>query len=358
MQTKMRWNRDKAVDVLFWGGVSCLLTYVLSLQCPVNFWLLLTATWGFTAGTLLYFSSITLPADMKCVLITGCDTGIGHALALHLHDQGFRVFAGCLLADTGGEGAQKLRGLGSSRLHILQMDVTQQEQIEDALQQIKKLIPEGESLWALVNNAGVTAFGEVEWVPLETYRRVTDINLFGLIAVTKAFLPLIRRSQGRVVNIASVCGHITRPGLSPYVLSKFAMEGFSDCLRHEMKPWGVDVCIIEPCNYSAATQITTEEQVLRQGDSMWTKMDEGVREDYGREYFDFVINIAKMHCKSGLSNLQPVLESISEAVTQKYPRARYRPITHYYFVKLFIATHLPEWVFSLFYISSKRRILR
>ncbi|XP_066954519.1 D-beta-hydroxybutyrate dehydrogenase, mitochondrial-like [Macrobrachium rosenbergii] len=354
----MRWTRDRAVDVVFWGGVSCLLAYVLGLQCPLNFWLLLTVIWASSAGIYLYFSSLTLPTEMKCVLITGCDTGIGYALALHLHDQGFRVFAGCLLADTGGEGAQQLRRLGSSRLHVLQMDVTQQEQIEDALQQTKKLIPDGEGLWAVVNNAGVTAFGEVEWVPLDTYRRITDINLFGLIGVTKAFLPLVRRSQGRVVNIASVCGHITRAGLSPYVLSKFAMEGFSDCLRHEMKPWGVDVCIIEPCNYSAATQITTEELVLRQGDTMWSNMDDCVKEDYGREYFDFVVNIAKMHCNSGLSDIRPVLESITEAVTQKYPRARYRPITNYYFVKLFIATHLPEWVFSFFYTSSKRRLPR
>ncbi|KAK7081562.1 putative short-chain dehydrogenases reductases (SDR) [Halocaridina rubra] len=350
------WSCDRIVDVFFWGGVSLLVTSlisILSMLSLVGFGLVFVTLWSLSASICLILAQLKIPTEKKAVLITGCDTGIGYALAIHLHEMGFRVFAGCLLADTGGEGAKRLRQVKSERFHVLQMDVTCQEQIKAALQEVKGILPEGEVLWGIVNNAGVSAFGEVEWVPLETYKKLLEINVLGTVRVTKAFLPFVRKSQGRIVNMASVCGHIGRATMSPYVLSKFALEGFSECLRQEMVPWGVSVCIIEPSNYSAGTEITSEDNLERQRTNMWKNMSDDVKRDYSEEYFNQVVTTAKIHSNSGLRDITPVLQSTAEALTQNYPRARYRPVTRYYYFKLFSVTHFPEWLYELLFVTHR-----
>ncbi|XP_026542982.1 D-beta-hydroxybutyrate dehydrogenase, mitochondrial-like isoform X2 [Notechis scutatus] len=139
-----------------------------------------------------------LPAEGKAVLITGCDKGFGHALASHLHAKGFTVFAGCLLLDQGGDGAQELCRLGSGRMHVLQLDVRCEQQVARALRYVEvQLEDPARGLWGLVNNAGIASFGDVEFTSMEKYQRVADINLWGTLRVTKAFLPLIRRARGR-----------------------------------------------------------------------------------------------------------------------------------------------------------------
>ncbi|NXK18687.1 BDH protein, partial [Thinocorus orbignyianus] len=107
-------------------------------------------------------------------------------------------------------------------------------------------------LWGLVNNAGVSTFGEVEFASLDNYKNVAEINLWGTVRVTKAFLPLIRRAKGRVVNITSMLGRMVSPSRSCYCISKFGVAAFSDCLRQEMYRWGVRVILIEPSNFVAA----------------------------------------------------------------------------------------------------------
>ncbi|KAI8495126.1 hypothetical protein Bbelb_271120 [Branchiostoma belcheri] len=111
----------------------------------------------------------------KAVFITGCDSGFGFGLAKRLDSLGFTVFAGCLLADSGGEGSKKLRAECSSRLSTVQIDVTDDGQVKAAVQQVKDNLPTGsKGLYALVNNAGVTQPGEVEWVSLAAYRHVME----------------------------------------------------------------------------------------------------------------------------------------------------------------------------------------
>ncbi|XP_019616836.1 PREDICTED: estradiol 17-beta-dehydrogenase 2-like [Branchiostoma belcheri] len=139
--------------------------------------------------------------DGKAVFITGCDSGFGFGLAKRLDSLGFTVFAGCLLADSGGEGSKKLRAECSSRLSTVQIDVTDDGQVKAAVQQVKDRLPTGsKGLFALVNNAGVLQPGEIEWVSLAIYRRVMEVNTFGTVRVTKAFLPLIRWEGGVAVE--------------------------------------------------------------------------------------------------------------------------------------------------------------
>ncbi|XP_045607757.1 D-beta-hydroxybutyrate dehydrogenase, mitochondrial isoform X2 [Procambarus clarkii] len=246
----MPWSCDRTLEVVFWGAVSALLAGLLHALGLLSCWVAFPPAWALSAGAAIALSNITVSPSGKAVVVTGCDSGFGHSFALILDKLGFRVFAGCLQAD--GEGAEHLRQEGSSRLHVLQMDVTSQDQLDKAAQEVRRLLPHGEVLWGLVNNAGVSAFGEVEWVPITVYKRTAEVNVFGLIAVTKTFLPFIRRAKGRLVVMSSVGGIMGRERLSPYNLTKFAIEGFSDSLRQEMKAWGVTVSLVEPANFTAA----------------------------------------------------------------------------------------------------------
>ena len=122
--------------------------------------------------------------------------------------------------------------MASPKLHVLQLDVTRQEDWTAALQYVKDNLGT-EGLWGIVNNAGWATFGEVEWVAMETFRKAVDVNVHGVLAGVKTFLPLIRAARGRVVTITSGLGRMAVPTRSPYVGTKYALEGALDCLRSD-----------------------------------------------------------------------------------------------------------------------------
>ena len=169
----------------------------------------------------------------------GCDTGFGLILAKHLHKLGFKVFAGCLLKDKDGEGGQELQKIDSPNLVVLQLDVTEQSDWDKAIDTIGKASPNG--LYGLVNNAGWATFGQVEWVSEATMSKIIDINLMGVFRGVKACAPLLRKGNGRVVTVTSCLARWAVPNRSPYVATKCALQGFSECLRHEMRKFGVKV---------------------------------------------------------------------------------------------------------------------
>lgn len=182
--------------------------------------------------------------DGKAVLITGCDTGFGHLLAKFLARDGFLVFAGCLKEN--GEGATSLKKL--SRIKVLQMDVTKEEEIEDAYRIIKEELGTHE-LWAVVANAGMMNSGLIEWMTMASITRIFDVNVFGVVRVVKKFLPLLRKSRGRAVIVASNLSYFTLPFTTPYAMTKHAVLSFIDGLRRECYGKGVDVVAIEPHLY-------------------------------------------------------------------------------------------------------------
>ncbi|XP_063162685.1 D-beta-hydroxybutyrate dehydrogenase, mitochondrial-like [Candoia aspera] len=291
-----------------------------------------------------------LPADGKAVLITGCDKGFGHALARHLHGQGFTVFAGCLFLDRGGDGARELRSLGSERMHVLQLDVCCEEEVAQAVQFVKEHLEEpAQGLWGLVNNAGIASFGDVEFTSMEKYKRVADINLWGTIRVTKAFLPLIRRARGRIVNVSSMLGRMASPLRSSYCISKFGVEAFTDCLRQEMYRWGVTVVAIEPSNFIAATGILTPEGIEAEAGHMWHGASETTRADYGEADFQAKVCRMKGFAHSGLQDMSLVLDDLTEALTARYPYTRYTPMESSWWLRLQAVTHLPtalaDWLY-------------
>jgi NAD(P)-dependent dehydrogenase (short-subunit alcohol dehydrogenase family) len=177
----------------------------------------------------------------RAVVITGASTGIGEACALELDRLGYRVFAGV----RSEAAAAKLREKASSRLTPLMIDVTHPDSIAAAAKLVGEAVGEA-GLAGLVNNAGIAVPGPVELVPIDAWRRQLEVNVIGPVAMLQAFLPLLRKARGRVVNIGSIHGGVAAPYLGAYSSSKHAMEAITDVLRVELRRWGIRVSMVEP----------------------------------------------------------------------------------------------------------------
>lgn len=183
----------------------------------------------------------------QTVLITGSSSGFGYHTAIKCAEKGFRVIA--TMRNMGKASVfddQEIHQEVRERIEVWQLDVSDKESLEHFSEKVSTL----DRLDVLVNNAGFAVGGFVEQVPLDTYRRQFETNVFGVIAVTKAVLPLMRQQKrGKIMNVSSVSGLIGFPGLSAYVASKHALEGFSESLRFEVRPYGIDVALIEPGSF-------------------------------------------------------------------------------------------------------------
>ncbi len=170
------------------------------------------------------------------VLITGTSSGIGRACALRFAQLGYRVFAGVRSAADG----DALKAESPAQIEPVLLDVTSAASITAAVAAIG-----GEPLAGLVNNAGIAVAGPLELVSLERCRAEFEVNVIGLLAVTQAFLPHLRRGRGRIVNVGSIAGRSALPGSGVYDASKFAVEALTDVLRMELHRFGISVSVIE-----------------------------------------------------------------------------------------------------------------
>ncbi|XP_042811202.1 D-beta-hydroxybutyrate dehydrogenase, mitochondrial isoform X2 [Panthera leo] len=297
------------------------------------------------------YSDEVTPVGSKAVLVTGCDSGFGFSLAKHLHSRGFLVFAGCLMKDKGNDGVKELDSLKSDRLRTVQLNVCKSEEVDKVVEIVRSSLEDPEKgMWGLVNNAGISTFGEVEFTSMETYKEVAEVNLWGTVRMTKSFLPLIRRAKGRIVNISSMLGRMANPARSPYCITKFGVEAFSDCLRYEMYPLGVKVSVVEPGNFIAATSLYSPERIQAIANKMWEELPEVVRKDYGRKYFDEKIAKMETYCNSGSTDTSPVIKAVTHALTSATPYTRYHPMDYYWWLRMQIMTHLPGAVSDRIYI--------
>jgi short-subunit dehydrogenase len=172
----------------------------------------------------------------RAVLITGSSSGIGRALVEYFSAKDYQVFAG-VRNSTDGE---RLRSEVSESIRPVILDITKATDIELAIAKI------GKSLDVLVNNAGITYGGPIESLNMAEVRALFEVNVFGQIALIQKAVPLLRQSQGYIINVSSIAGSIAQPFISPYCASKFAFEAFSIGLRTELKPFGVKVAIVAP----------------------------------------------------------------------------------------------------------------
>jgi len=248
--------------------------------------------------------------EPRAVVVTGASTGIGAACARYLDERGFGVFATVRQqAD-----ADRIAALGSSRLEPLFLDVTDAESISKAAQTVDTAL-QGAGLAGLVNNAGVSVDVPLECVDIAALRHQLEVNSVAPVAVTQAFLPLLRQARGRVVNVSSVNGRVASPFSGPYCMSKFALEAFTDCLRQELAGWGIHVAAIEPGAIETA---------------MWDKASradwsaEASQQDldlYGNAYRAF--KKFETQTASGAVPCAVVSQAIFHALTAKRPRTRY-----------------------------------
>ncbi|XP_071760812.2 17-beta-hydroxysteroid dehydrogenase type 2 isoform X2 [Centroberyx gerrardi] len=212
----------------------------------------------------------------RAVLVTGCDSGFGHALAKLLSELGVTVFAGVL--DASGPGAQRLKQHGSKHLQVLQLDVTDHSQIEQAHRYICAQVGEA-GLWGLVNNAGIlgyTADGEIQ--PITAYRRCMDVNFLSAVKMCQVFLPLLRSSRGRIVNISSMAG-IFR----------------------------------------------SSEAGSRYQDELLNGLSSDTREDYGEAYISSVLDSPSKMADQLSDDLSPVVEDMRHALLSVHPKPLYSP---------------------------------
>lgn len=172
------------------------------------------------------------------VVVTGASSGIGAAIARKLSAERMLAFGSVRRPEHG-------RRLEEHGVTPIMMDVTDRDSIARAVAAVEASLGDT-PLLGLVNNAGIPVVGPLECIPLEEVRRAFDVNVLGALAATQAFLPLLRRARGRVVNISSISGRLALPFMGPYAASKFALEALSDSLRRELVPAGVSVTVIEP----------------------------------------------------------------------------------------------------------------
>lgn len=220
----------------------------------------------------------TFAGEQKAVLITGASTGIGRNMAERLAREGHFVYAG----------ARKEKDLAElnaiDNVMAVQLDVTSQDDVDAAVVLITK---EGRGLWGLVNNAGVATSGAVADMDDADLDFVLNVNVNGVVRVTRAFIPLIVESKGRIATTGSIAGILSRPGGSAYSMSKHAMEAFADSLAGEMSPTGVQVSLIEPGSYKSKIRRTTVARIARNveaaGGTLTDEMKQGMKEAAERE---------------------------------------------------------------------------
>ncbi|HYM16129.1 MAG TPA: SDR family oxidoreductase [Dehalococcoidia bacterium] len=246
------------------------------------------------------------------VVVTGASTGIGEACALRLDSMGFIVFAGVRKEADG----QALRQKASSRLTPVMLDVTDSESITAAARQVGDATG-GAGLSGLVNNAGISVAGPLEFVPIDELRRQLEVNVVGQVAVTQAFLPLLRLRRGRIVNIGSVSGRLATPFVGPYAASKFAMEAVTDALRIELRPWRMHVAIVEPG--SIATPIW--DKARSDADRLMAALPERAHRLYD-DAVRVMLSFADETAKRGIAP-DAVAKAVAHALTAKQPKTRY-----------------------------------
>jgi NAD(P)-dependent dehydrogenase (short-subunit alcohol dehydrogenase family) len=235
---------------------------------------------------------------MRVALVTGASSGIGEACAVRLARNGWRVLAGIRRAGDAPPGTEEVL-----------LDVTDPAQIEAAAGGV-------EELHGLVNNAGIALAVPLEFVPPEELRRQLEVNVVGQVAVTQALLPQLRRARGRVVFVGSVAGRSALPFLGPYAASKHALEAVADSLRLELKPFGIEVTIVEPG--TVKTPIWTKSAAV--ADELRERLPAALGELYGARIEAFR-RIALARGRSGAS-ADEVARAVEAALTARRPRTR------------------------------------
>ncbi len=237
-------------------------------------------------------------------LVTGASSGIGKDTALELSNSGFIVYAAARRVNL-------MQDLAEKGIQPIALDVTDEESI---LQCVSKITEEQGRIDILVNAAGYGCFGAIEDVPLDEARKQFEVNLFGLARLIQLVVPEMRKNRyGKIVNISSMAGKVWMPFGGWYHATKFALEGFSDSLRLELKPMGIDVIIIEPGGIKTDWGIIAADNLKNVSANGAYAKTAGIVSD----------SMAKLYSSAHLSSPKLIAQVIRKAVTARKPKTRY-----------------------------------
>jgi NAD(P)-dependent dehydrogenase (short-subunit alcohol dehydrogenase family) len=246
------------------------------------------------------------------ILVTGCDSGFGRASVIELAKKGYRVYAGCLTEKGKGE----LAGVGYPRMKPFILDVTKTADIEAAVQMIEAECTQG--LFCLVNNAGIYEGYLFDWNEHSLHRKTVEVNLLGVLEITKAFLPLIIKAKGRIVNVASLAGLAPFYGGVVYTATKHAIMGFTKALKIELFPFNVDVIAICP-GFTRTDLVTNVVPALQ-------KKYERLSPEKKKVYDQDFMRKAEEHTKKIVTEsapMEPVIAKIVESAVDSQPKSVY-----------------------------------
>jgi len=240
----------------------------------------------------------------KAALVTGASSGIGEATALKLQELGFTVYGAARRVD-------RLEQLASRGVRPLAMDVTDDESMRAG---VERIVADTGRIDVLVNNAGYGSYGAIEDVPTSEARRQFDVNVFGAMRLTQLVLPHMRQQRsGTIVNISSMGGKIYTPLGGWYHATKFAIEALSDCLRLEVKPFGINVVVIEPGGIKTEWgDIAAQRLIAASGDGAYGDRARAMAKSLGSE-----ANAGRTSPPSVIAN------AIGKAVTARRPKTRH-----------------------------------
>jgi NAD(P)-dependent dehydrogenase (short-subunit alcohol dehydrogenase family) len=250
--------------------------------------------------------------DRGFVVVTGTSTGIGAATVLHLAENGFHVFAGVRSAEDG----ETVKALATDAVTPLILDVTDESAIAAAANTVAEIAGD-RGLAGLVNNAGIAKPAPIEYQPMADFREQLEVNLFGPVAMVQAFLPLIRRGRGRIVNVGSVGGMLVLPLNGAYSASKFGIRAVTDALRLELRQWKIHVSLIEV----APVQTAIFGKTYAELDALEQKLGEA---EYGL-YEEQIAAVRKSTEKAAESADPPLViaKAIAEALISDKPDTKY-----------------------------------
>lgn len=281
-------------------------------------------------------TEVPIMPNPKVVLITGASSGIGEATAIRLKITGYTVYGGA-------RRIERMKGLEEQGIHILKLDVTDDASMVEC---VERIMAEQGRIDILINNAGYGSFGAFEDVPLSEAKSQFEVNVFGLARLTQLVLPSMRTNgYGKIINISSMGGKIYEPMGSWYHASKFAVEGLSDCLRLEVKGFGIDVIIIEPGGIKTEWEEITADHLLKaSGNGAYKKLAE------------MSSKLLETSAKQG-SPPEVIAKTIVGAINARRPKTRYTAGAGAGII-LFLRRILPDKAFDWLIMALLHRVNR
>ncbi|XP_017100037.2 retinol dehydrogenase 7 [Drosophila bipectinata] len=263
------------------------------------------------------------------VLITGCDSGLGHSLAVYCHDSLHMTVVSCC-HNLKSEGAQLLQqrrpaGEAESRMHTLELDLLKTDSIDLVHQQLKDILSMNPDyrLKALVNNAGVMCFGEFEWQLPEQIEMQINCNLLGTMRLTRELLPLLRQQQGRIINVTSHCGLQALPAMGPYAASKAGLRFWTDSLRVELQQYGVEVVNFVPGSFVLDSNIAARQQQHAEKMSQaFSEEQHALYDSYFKAFNAYLKILSGFKAPNQLKN-ESLLAKFKDALTNSQPLSLY-----------------------------------